>query len=91
MFVFDAARLRRGERGCERGGIGVFEGDGMDSFVTGSRKHSVHEAGLVELLACALFKGDLPRRRAHIAIERQFVEWGEPPTKAGSLPAVELR
>ncbi len=91
LIVFDAAPLRHGERGCERGDIGVFEGGEMDSFVAGSRKHGVHEVGLVELPACALFKGNLPQRRAHIGIERRFVEWGEPPTKAGSSPAVELQ
>ncbi|MGO9006451.1 MAG: hypothetical protein ACLQB4_11905 [Beijerinckiaceae bacterium] len=91
LIVFDPARLRQGESGSERGDIGVFEGDEMDSFLTGSQEHSVHEVGLFDLLACAFLSGNLLRRRAHIGIEPQFVEWGEQPTKAGSSPAEEAQ
>lgn len=82
-----AARLRNGERG----GIAVLEGDEMNSFLAGSRKHSVHAIGLVDLASSAPFSGNLPQRRARIGIEPQFIVRGEPLTKAGLSPAVELQ
>src|SRR5690348_2390982 len=63
LIVIDAAEL-----GTLPGMVRVFEGEAMDHAVAGSRRRSVHEAGLADLLAMAQLKDCLPDRRALITV-----------------------
>lgn len=84
LIVVDAADL-----GSAPGTVRVFEGVAMDDFLGGSRKHSVHEVGLIDLMAIALFADRLPARRALVAIQPALVDWSEEPSShvALAIPA----
>jgi hydrogenase maturation protease len=75
LIVIDAAQL-----GSEPGTTRVFEGDAMDAFVGGNRKHSVHEVSLVDLLMIARLADHLPQQRALIGIQPRDIDWGEQPS-----------
>ena len=77
LIVIDAAQL-----GCEAGTLRVFEGVEMDSSLGANRKGSVHEVGLLELMATTEMMGDLPRQRALIGIQPESLDWGEEPSAA---------
>lgn len=83
LIVIDAAELN-----AEPGSMQVFEGDDMDAFVGGSRKRSVHEVSLVDLLMIARLADHLPEKRALIGIQPQEVDWGEHPSPivAAAIP-----
>ncbi len=83
LIVIDAAQLN-----AHPGATQVFENEAMDAFVGGSRKRSVHEVSLIDLLMIARLAGHLPERRALIGIQPQDVDWGEDPTPsvAAALP-----
>jgi hydrogenase maturation protease len=68
--------------------VSVFEGGAMDALLS-SRKLSVHEAGLSDLLSAAALSGTLPSRRALVAIQPATVEWGLilSPAVAEAIPA----
>lgn len=75
LVVVDAAELK-----AEPGTVAVFEAEAMDAFLAGNRKASVHEVGLIDLMAIARLTGRWPERRALVAIQPQRVDWGEAPT-----------
>jgi hydrogenase maturation protease len=75
LVVIDAAEL-----GAEPGAIRVFEGEEMDRFLGGSRTRSVHEVGLLDLMAIAALAGRLPERRALVGIQPQALGWGDAPS-----------
>ncbi len=75
LIVVDAARMDR-----PPGTVQVFEGEGMDRFLQGNRRLSVHEVSLVDLLAIARLTGLLPARRALVGIEPASLDWGETPS-----------
>ncbi len=77
LIVFDAALLNE-----PPGSVRVFEDDRMDAFVGGNRKRSVHEVGLVDLMAIARLADGLPSRRALIGIQPAELDWGESPSPA---------
>jgi hydrogenase maturation protease len=52
----------------------------MDAFIGSNRKCSVHEVGLIDLMAIALLAGQLPQQRALIGIQPQTIAWGETPS-----------
>ncbi len=83
MLVIDAAEL-----GEPAGSIQLFENDGMDRFLKGSRRRTVHEVGLVDLLDMARLQGCLPRRRALLCIQPAVIDWSETlsPPVAAALP-----
>lgn len=83
LIVIDAAQLD-----SEPGTTRVFEGERMDDFVGGSRKRSVHEVSLVDLLMIARLADHLPQRRALIGIQPHEVDWGEHPSPpvAAAIP-----
>ena len=83
LIVIDAAQL-----GGVPGSTQVFIGAGMDAFVGGSRKRSVHEVSLIDLLMIAQLAGHLPQRRALIGIQPHEIDWGEHPSPpvAAALP-----
>ncbi|WP_425074458.1 HyaD/HybD family hydrogenase maturation endopeptidase [Sagittula sp. S175] len=70
LIVFDAARLK-----AAPGAVQCLEGQTMDDFIR-SGKLTVHEVGLTDLLDMARMTGDLPARRALIAIEPAEIGWG---------------
>ncbi len=72
MLVIDAADLN-----AAPGTIGLFEGALMDEFLKSSRRRSVHEVGLIDLLDMARLQDCLPLRRALLCIQPQRIEWCE--------------
>ena len=72
LIIIDAAQLNR-----TPGEISVFEGENMDQFVTGNRNKSVHEVNMTDILALAYLTGHLPKRRALIGIQPQFIDWSD--------------
>lgn len=79
LIVLDAAELQ-----ASAGEIRVFEGAAMDAFLGSNRKRSVHEVGLIDIMAIAALSGRLPERRALIAIQPALIDWSEQPTDAVS-------
>ncbi len=77
LIVIDAAQL-----GGEPGTTQIFEGEQMDAFVGASRKRSVHEVSLIDLLMIARLADHLPPRRALIGIQPRDLDWGEAPSPA---------
>jgi hydrogenase maturation protease len=72
MLVIDAAHI-----GGAPGDIGLFEGTAMDDFLTSSRRRTVHEVGLIDLLDMARLGDCLPRRRALLCIQPGRIDWSE--------------
>jgi hydrogenase maturation protease len=72
MLVVDAADL-----GGEPGTIGLFEGGVMDEFLKISRRRTVHEVGLIDLLDMARLLGCLPDQRALLCIQPGRIDWCE--------------
>ena len=75
LIVVDAA-----EMGAAPGSVRVYEAEQMDDFLGSKRRRSVHEVGLLDLMAIAHLAGRLPERRALIAIQPGQVDWGENPS-----------
>jgi hydrogenase maturation protease len=84
LLVIDAAEL-----GEKPGTVRVFCDSEMDRFLGANRKRSVHEVGLLDLLAVSLLTGSLPAQRALVGIQPGVVDWGETPSAAvlAALPA----
>jgi hydrogenase maturation protease len=76
LIVLDAA-----EMSGQPGSVAVFEGEGMDAFLGSERKRSVHEVGLLDLMALAALGGRLPEKRALIGIQPQTIDWSESPSE----------
>ncbi len=85
LLVIDAAEL-----GGPPGRVELYSGTGMDHFLGTNRKRSVHEVGLLDLLAVTHLTGGLPPRRALIGIQPETLDWGEDlsPTVMAALPTV---
>lgn len=77
LLVIDAAEL-----GGPPGAVEVFSGAKMDRFLGANRKRSVHEVGLLDLLAVTHLTDNLPPQRALIGIQPEVVDWGEFPSAA---------
>jgi hydrogenase maturation protease len=75
LIVVDAA-----EMGAAAGSVRVYESERMDAFLGSNRKRSVHEVGLLDLMAIAHLAGWLPPKRALIAIQPARVDWSEEPS-----------
>jgi hydrogenase maturation protease len=82
MLVIDAAELNGAP-----GTIGLFEGAGMDQFLKSSRRRTVHEVGLIDLLDMARLQGCLPSQRALLCIQPGSIDWCETlsPAVAGAM------
>lgn len=74
LIVVDAARIDQ-----PPGSTQLFEDKAMDRYLTGNRG-SVHEVGLTDLLDIALLSDTLPKRRALIGIQPDYIDWGETAT-----------
>lgn len=72
LIVLDAAEL-----GAAPGTVRCWLGEAMDRYLGSSRKRSVHEVGLLDLMALALLDDHLPQRRALIAVQPETIAWGE--------------
>jgi hydrogenase maturation protease len=72
MLVIDAADLD-----AAAGSVGLFEGAAMDAFLTSTRRRTVHEVGLIDLLDMARLQGCLPDRRALLCIQPWRIDWVE--------------
>ncbi|HUW36535.1 MAG TPA: hydrogenase maturation protease [Rhodocyclaceae bacterium] len=72
LIVLDAAELD-----AAPGTVRCWIGEAMDRFLGSSRKRSVHEVGLLDLMALALLDDRLPARRALIAVQPETIAWGE--------------
>jgi hydrogenase maturation protease len=77
LIVFDAAEMQ-----ASPGSVAVFEGARMDDFLGSERRRSVHEVGLLDLMALAALGGRLPERRALIGIQPQAIDWADAPGPA---------
>jgi hydrogenase maturation protease len=77
LIVIDAAQLD-----AAPGTTRVFVGEDMDRFVGGSRKRSVHEVGLIDLMSIARLTDRLPGARALVGIQPEELDWGETPSPA---------
>lgn len=88
MLVIDAADLEVGP-----GQVALFEGDQMDRFLQSSRRRTVHEIGLIDLLDMARLQGCLPSRRALLCVQPDRMDWGEAlsPVVAGAMPEAARR
>ena len=75
LIVLDAAEMK-----ASPGSVAVYEGERMDEFLGSERKRSVHEVGLLDLMALAALGGRLPEKRALIGIQPQSIDWSEEPT-----------
>lgn len=72
MLVADAAELH-----APPGTVTLFEGADMDAFLTGFRRRTVHQVGLIDLLDMARLLHRLPARRALLCIQPGPIGWGE--------------
>jgi hydrogenase maturation protease len=83
LIVLDAAQMS-----APAGTVTLFEGAEMDAFVGSNRKRSVHEVGLLDLLAVAALGDRLPARRALIGIQPDRIDWADVPTPvvASAIP-----
>jgi hydrogenase maturation protease len=72
MLVIDAVDLNGAP-----GRINLFEGCAMDEFLHSSRRRTVHEVGLIDLLDMARLLGRVPDRRALLCIQPGRIDWCE--------------
>ena len=72
MLVIDAADLN-----STPGTIDLFEGAAMDAFLKTSRRRTVHEVGLIDLLDMARLEDCLPSQRALLCIQPGRIDWCE--------------
>lgn len=88
LLVIDAAEL-----GAKPGAVRVFRDAEMDRFLGANRKRSVHEVGLLDLLAVAHLTDSLPPRRVLVGIQPGMVGWGETPSAEvlAALPTACMR
>ncbi|MGC2165970.1 MAG: HyaD/HybD family hydrogenase maturation endopeptidase [Gallionella sp.] len=71
LLVIDAAEL-----GSAPGTVRSFDGVAMDRFLGESRKSSVHEVALIDLMCISMLSGRWPQKRALIGIQPAVVAWG---------------
>jgi hydrogenase maturation protease len=83
MLLVDAA-----EFGRPPGTVLLLEGLAMDAFLKTTRRRSVHEVGLIDLLDMARLHACLPTQRALLCIQPQRIDWSETlsPPVAAALP-----
>jgi hydrogenase maturation protease len=72
LLVADAAELEEAP-----GTVRLFEDEEMDRFLTSSRRRSVHEVGLCDLLDMARLLECMPKRRALLCVQPCTIDWTE--------------
>ncbi len=85
LIVIDAAQLKSAP-----GTVQAFRGEAMDAFLTSHNQRSVHEVGLLDLMAIARLTDSLPQRRMLIGVQPQKLDWGMEPTPvvAEAIPTI---
>ncbi|QEP44222.1 hydrogenase maturation protease [Ectothiorhodospiraceae bacterium BW-2] len=85
VVVIDAARI-----GSPPGSHRLLQGEAMDHFLEHQHRPTVHEVGLRDLIYMGKLSGDLPTRRALLAVEPESIGWGEALTPAvqTALPTI---
>jgi hydrogenase maturation protease len=85
LIVIDATRLD-----AAPGTVRVFEGEDMDHFLGSGKRSSVHEVSLLDLMAVAALGDHLPRQRALIGVQPEYIDWSDTLTPAvrEALPGV---
>lgn len=72
LIVVDSGNLA-----AAPGTVRSFEGEAMDVFLARTgRRRTVHEIGLLDLLAMARLREVLPARRALVCIQPAQIDWG---------------
>lgn len=77
LVVVDAAQLD-----APPGTVRVLQGEEMDRFVSRPGSVTVHEVSIAELLDMARLTGELPERRAMVAIQPGALDWGTASSEA---------
>lgn len=72
LLVIDAADLHSAP-----GTVRLLEGAAMDAFLTGGRRRTVHEVGLIDLLDMARLQDCFPTQRALLCIQPSRIDWSE--------------
>jgi hydrogenase maturation protease len=72
LLVIDAAELQGAP-----GAMALFEDEAMDRFLSGARRRTVHEVGLIDVLDMARLRDCLPRRRALLCLQPAVIDWTE--------------
>jgi len=75
LVIVDAAELD-----AEPGTVRLFENAEMDDFLATSRRPSVHEVNLLDVLTAARLRRRMPPRYAMIGIQPLDVEWSSTPS-----------
>lgn len=75
LVIVDAAELD-----AEPGTVQVFKDDEMDEFLATSRRPSVHEVNLLDVLTAARLRRRMPARYAMVGIQPLDVEWSCTPS-----------
>ncbi|MGK7296118.1 MAG: HyaD/HybD family hydrogenase maturation endopeptidase [Candidatus Wenzhouxiangella sp. M2_3B_020] len=75
LIVVDAARLD-----AEPGTVRVFHDAEMDDFLNSSKRPSVHEVNLLDVLVAARLRGRMPARYSLVGIQPMSLEWSATPT-----------
>ena len=75
LIIVDAAELD-----SEPGTVRLFEDAEMDEFLATSRRPSVHEVNLLDVLTAARLRGRMPARYAMVGIQPLDVEWSSTPS-----------
>jgi hydrogenase maturation protease len=75
LIVVDAAELH-----AEPGTVEVFHDAAMDAFLTSSKRPSVHEVNLLDVLVAARIRGRLPAKRTLVGIQPLSLDWSSTPT-----------
>lgn len=76
LIVVDAAQLE-----SEPGTVKVLKNAEMDEYLGTSKRASVHEVNLLDMMVAARFRGRLPADYALVGIQPATVDWGSEPTQ----------
>lgn len=76
LVIVDAAELDE-----EPGTVRVFRNAEMDAFLSNSRRPSVHEVNLLDVLTAARLRGRMPKRYAMVGIQPLNVNWSSTPSE----------
>jgi hydrogenase maturation protease len=70
MLIVEAADFH-----ARPGSFTLYEGRAMDEFLSGFRRRTAHEAGLIDLMDIARMLRCVPAQRALLCIQPQRVDW----------------
>jgi hydrogenase maturation protease len=87
LIIIDAAQLQ-----APAGTIRCFEGKAMDDFLNQLQRYSAHEISLIDILTMVQLTQCLPKQRALIGIQPQYIQWGDSltPEVAAAIPQAAI-